>query len=66
MAENWKRPESVPFPSVWIRFEGKREINGKIPKFWIQDIPEDMFELAVQTMSENFVYEESMCKAQSK
>lgn len=66
MAENWKRPESVPFPSVWSRFEGKREINGKIPKFWIQDIPEDMFELAIQTMSENFVYEESMCKAQSK
>ncbi|GLV39248.1 hypothetical protein CBL_06298 [Carabus blaptoides fortunei] len=63
MAEDWKRPESVPFPSVWSRFEGKREINGKIPKFWIQDIPEDMFEIAMQTMLQNFIYDESMCKS---
>lgn len=66
MPAEWKRPESVPFPNVWMRFEGKKEINGKIPKFWIQDIPEDMFEEVADFMCKNFIYEEPLCKYLSK
>lgn len=66
MPGDWIRPENVPFPSVWGRFEGKREINGKIPKFWIQDVPEELFETAVDTMCKNFIYDEPLNKYSSK
>lgn len=62
MALKWKRPENVPFPSVWSRFEGRREINGKIPKFWVQDVPEERFEEAAEMMCKNFIYDEPLCK----
>lgn len=27
---------------IWKTFEGKRKVNGQIPKFWIQDITPDL------------------------
>lgn len=64
--ERFRRPDSVPFPSVWCRFNGRKEINGVIPKFWIQDIPEDQFEEVVNFMVEGFVNDEPLCKYAGK
>lgn len=62
----WKRPEDVPFPSVWRRFEGRKPIDGTIPKFWVQDIPEEKFEEVVEVMCLNYIYEEPLCRYGSK
>lgn len=58
----WKRPDNVPYPSVWKRFKGRREINGVVPNFWIQDIPEDEFQNALDFMMSGFPYEEPLNK----
>ncbi|KAK5646950.1 hypothetical protein RI129_005414 [Pyrocoelia pectoralis] len=58
----WRRPNSVPYPSIWKRFNGRKEINGVIPKFWIQDIPEDQFEVAIDFMMGGFPYDEPLNK----
>ncbi|KAF5297811.1 hypothetical protein FQA39_LY11960 [Lamprigera yunnana] len=58
----FKRPENVPYPSVWKRFKGKREINGVIPSFWVQDIPEDQFEDALDFIMSGFPVDEPLNK----
>ncbi|KAF5277778.1 hypothetical protein FQR65_LT03758 [Abscondita terminalis] len=56
----WKRPENVPYPSVWKRFKGRREIDGVIPNFWIQDIPEEDMENAIDFMMSGFPRDEPL------
>ncbi|KAB0797323.1 hypothetical protein PPYR_08317 [Photinus pyralis] len=58
----WKRPSSAPYPSIYKKFEGRRPINGVIPKFWVQDIPEDQFDAAVEFMMGGFPYDEPLNK----
>ncbi|XP_031345480.1 uncharacterized protein LOC116172411 isoform X2 [Photinus pyralis] len=60
---NWTRPQSVAFPKVWRRFKGLREINGTVPSFWIQDIPENERENVVNFMTDGFCKEETLCKS---
>lgn len=62
MEIKWKRPNSVPYPSKWRHFEGRKQIDGKIPKFWVQDIPEEMFEEAVEFMCASYIYDEPLCR----
>lgn len=61
----WTRPESVPIPTVWRRFEGKKPLgkNGKIPKFKIQDCTEDLKEAMVNQMVTYYLRDEHMCKS---
>jgi len=54
----WKRSKSVPYPSIWCRFDGRKEINGVIPKFWIQDIAEDEYETVVNHMVDKYLNDE--------
>lgn len=65
-SRRWKRPNSVPYFSVWSRFNGLREINGAIPKFWIQDIPENQFEVILDYMVKGFLHDEPLCRYSSK
>ncbi|KAK4880261.1 hypothetical protein RN001_008407 [Aquatica leii] len=58
----WERPTSVLFPSVWKRFKGRKEINGSIPKFWIQDIPVEEFDNVVDCMINQFCGDEPLTK----
>lgn len=64
--EDWKRPDNVEFPKVWVEFEGKTEVNGKKRKYWIQDIPEDMYEDIVHHMTTGFLLDEPLSKYISK
>ncbi|CAH0558191.1 unnamed protein product [Brassicogethes aeneus] len=59
---DWKRPASVPFPSIWRKFEGKKEVNGKKRQYWIQDISDDLLEPAINYMCTGFLPEEAICK----
>ncbi|XP_067002725.2 uncharacterized protein [Anabrus simplex] len=57
----WTRPDTVPFPSVWRRFEGKRAVeNGKVPNFWVQDVTDDLAEDVVAHMTEYFLHDEPL------
>ncbi|XP_067002741.2 uncharacterized protein [Anabrus simplex] len=57
----WTRPDTVPFPSVWRRFEGKRALeDGKVPNFWVQDVTDDLAEDVVAHMTEFFLRDEPL------
>ncbi|KAB0797321.1 hypothetical protein PPYR_08315 [Photinus pyralis] len=58
----WTRPGSVPFPNIWRKFKGKKELNGIVPSFWVQDIPEDEFENVTSCMVRYFCREEPVTK----
>lgn len=60
---HWKRPESVPVPQVWRRFQGKKPMgkNNKIPKFRVQDLTEDLRETVVNSMLTFFLRDEPTC-----
>ncbi|KAK5646951.1 hypothetical protein RI129_005415 [Pyrocoelia pectoralis] len=60
--KKWTRPEAVAFPRVWRSFKGRKEINGAIPSFWVQDIPEDEFENVINCMVEDFCKDEPVTK----
>nr|CAD7412219.1 unnamed protein product [Timema poppensis] len=58
----WERPDSVPFPSVWRRYEGtKKMTTGTIPKFSIEDLTEDYVEEVIEHMSSIFLRDETVC-----
>ncbi|XP_063243795.1 uncharacterized protein LOC134543028 isoform X3 [Bacillus rossius redtenbacheri] len=59
---SWKRPDSVPHPKVWRRAVGRKPVDGKVPSFVIQDVPEDREEELVQFMVENFVRNEPLSR----
>ncbi|KAF2893673.1 hypothetical protein ILUMI_12499 [Ignelater luminosus] len=58
----WSRPDTIAYPTTWSKFDGLREINGKKPKFWIQDITEDLIEPVRHSMMTGFIAEEPLCK----
>ncbi|KAL3283512.1 hypothetical protein HHI36_006651 [Cryptolaemus montrouzieri] len=51
----------TPLPSVWRTFE--RTINGELRQFWVQDLPEDQIELALEYMQSYFFRDEPLIKA---
>ncbi|XP_063243444.1 uncharacterized protein LOC134542825 [Bacillus rossius redtenbacheri] len=59
---SWKRPDSVPHPKVWRRAVGRKPVDGKVPSFVIQDVPEDREEELVDFMEEHFMHNEPLCK----
>ena len=61
--QKWTRPNEVPYPNVWRRFEGKREIDGVKPRFRIQDVTEDLEDEIVEHMSTVFLRDEPMCSS---
>lgn len=57
----WQRPASVSYPKVWHTFE--KNINGKVQKFWVQDVPENYLAKAVDIMCCDMVKDEPMCRS---
>uniref|UniRef100_R4FLD1 Putative acetyltransferase n=1 Tax=Rhodnius prolixus TaxID=13249 RepID=R4FLD1_RHOPR len=59
----WKRPKSVPIPTVWRKCTSiKKLADGKTSKFIIQDISEDKKEDVVDFMVEHFSRDETICQ----
>ncbi|KYN03212.1 PREDICTED: uncharacterized protein LOC108773586 [Cyphomyrmex costatus] len=54
------RPSEQP-PKIWQQIE-KKNIDGKLVKFTIQEIPEDRYEDAVQHMCTYFLADEPSCR----
>ena len=59
----WIRPENVPYPSVWHRFQAKDTESDEIVNYVVQDLPEDRFEEAVKHMVKFFVHDEPLCES---
>ncbi|CAH0558193.1 unnamed protein product [Brassicogethes aeneus] len=58
----WQRPASVPFPSIWRKFEGKNMVDGKKRQYWVQDLTDDLLEPAIDYMCTGFMEDEAICK----
>lgn len=56
----WKRPENVPFPSIWHTFMTKE--NNNFVKYIVQDLPENRFNDAVKFMTKYFLPDAVLCK----
>lgn len=54
----WKRPTSVECPRVWATFQAKDVNSNDMVEYRIQDLPESMFEKAVQHMIDNYLHGE--------
>ncbi|KAJ9593491.1 hypothetical protein L9F63_014976 [Diploptera punctata] len=60
----WKRPKSVPIPTVWRKCSGTKKMeDGTFSKFVIQDITEDTYEEIIEFMVENFCRDETICQS---
>ncbi|KAJ9593063.1 hypothetical protein L9F63_027699, partial [Diploptera punctata] len=59
----WTRPSSVPIPTVWRRCTGLKKMpDGTIPKFVIQDVPDDMHQEFIDFMTKHFFRDEVTCE----
>lgn len=56
----WKRPESVPFPSVWLKFKAKDIDSDDLIEYRVQDMTETDFEVAFDHMNTYFLKDEVM------
>ncbi|XP_075213256.1 uncharacterized protein LOC142319631 [Lycorma delicatula] len=56
----WKRPGNVPYPNVWLRFEGRVLIDGKPLKYRIQDVTDDLIEPVIEHMCRYFIIRENL------
>ncbi|KAJ4432150.1 hypothetical protein ANN_20766 [Periplaneta americana] len=59
----WTRPGDIPFPTVWRWYNGKQPLEGKTPRFRIQDVTEDLEDEVVQHMTDVFLRDEPMCSS---
>lgn len=57
----WTRPASVAVPRVWRRCMGRSPVDGVLPRFVIQDVPDDLHDQVVAFMSTFFPRDEPIC-----
>lgn len=62
----WKRPTTVKYPNVWATFK-ERDLNSdKLVEYRIQDVPESMFEAAIEHMVKYFIADEPASRSRGK
>lgn len=63
MSLTWRRPENIPFPSVWLKFKAKDLNSDNLVEYRVQDLPLDRYEDAIDHMCIHFLVDEPMCKS---
>uniref|UniRef100_A0AAG5CTG2 N-acetyltransferase domain-containing protein n=1 Tax=Anopheles atroparvus TaxID=41427 RepID=A0AAG5CTG2_ANOAO len=58
----WKRPDTIPLPTVWHRFTGRAPDTPDLVNYVVQDVPEDRFEDCIQHMCRYFLRDEPICR----
>lgn len=66
MGFSWKRPEDVPFPSVWLTFKAKDLNSENLVEYRVQDLPVNRYDEAIDHMCSNFLVDEPMSKSLGK
>lgn len=63
MESIWLRPSNVPYPKVWLEFTAKESKNSdRQIKYWVQDLPEDRFDDAIQHLNTVFLHNAPLSK----
>lgn len=63
MVYSWKRPEHIPFPSVWLRFKARDLNSDELVEYRVQDLPLERYDEALEYMTSMFLEDEPMFKA---
>ena len=66
MDQEWRRSDLVKFPATWATFNGRKVLDGKRRRFWIQDVDEGLAEDVIKYMTTQFVAEEPLSKYASR
>ena len=60
----WERPENVPIPTTWSKYESDKPMaNGIKPKFIIQDFTEEWRDQVIQIVTDFFLRDEPLSKS---
>lgn len=62
----WKRPESIEYPKVWLRFKARDVDSDALVEYRIEDFMEDRINEAVIHMRGFFLKDEPFCQAMRK
>lgn len=57
----WRRPANVPLGQVWHTFLAT-DLNGKMVRYEIRDLPSEYYDKAVELMINNYVPDEPLAK----
>lgn len=60
----WKRPGSVAH-QVWHEFQVKNQETNKVEEFYVQDLPREKFNAALNHMLQHFLPDEPICKSKA-
>lgn len=66
MGFSWKRPENIPFPSVWLKFKAKDLNTDDLVEYRVQDLPPERNDEAIELMTSVFLEDEPIFKATGK
>ena len=59
------RPESLSFPQVYHTFKAKNKAGDAEIEYQIKDLPESLFEAALELLTSDFVPDETICAAKN-
>lgn len=59
---NWTRPNHVPYPSVWLKFNAKDVYTDDSVEYTVQDLPENRFDEAINIMANSFLADAPLAK----
>lgn len=51
----WKRPTTIEYPKVWLRFEARDLNSDKLVEYRIEDLTDDRAEEGYQHMRDNYL-----------
>lgn len=63
MGLSWKRPDSVQFPQVWLKFQAKDLNSDELVNYRVQDLPLERYEDAIDHMCTHFIVDEPTSKS---
>jgi hypothetical protein len=65
MPFSFKRPENLSFPQIYYKFQAKDRDSDEIVDYYVQDLPTELYERAIELMVTDFLPDETMGTAQN-
>lgn len=59
------RPQSLSFPQVYHTFQAKNKAGDATIEYQIRDLPEELYNEALELLASDFVTEETLCVAKN-
>lgn len=58
MCERWQRPSNLEFPKIFNKFTAKDLDENKLAEYYVQDLPENLYEDAIKFLIEFYTPDE--------